>query len=279
MVKLATVVNCPRTETEFGLGSSIMLLGSCFASAMADKFAESGFNTVCNPFGTLYNPASIASAIKKLDSDDLFCESDCVQMGAGDGRICSFSHHSSFARESAGEFLKNANARLQQAREFWKNCDRVIITLGTAMVWKHGGKVVSNCLKRPAKEFSHEMLELQQIRELLRGIVEKHPEKSFLFTVSPIRHLAQYARDNTVSKSALHLALYQEKLPYFPAFEILMDQLRDYRFYAEDLVHPSKVAVDIIWEAFLNCAVPQKDRAAIEQNVKLSKAASHERRS
>lgn len=278
MVKLSTNVSCHTLQTAFSLDSRILLIGSCFATSMADKFRESGFNVLCNPFGTLYNPASIASAIEKLDSEDYFREEDCVEMGAGDGRICTFSHHSSFARESAKDFLENANAELQQARKFWQSCDKVILTLGTAKVWKHNGKVVGNCLKRPAREFSHELLELETIRQLLRNIVDKHPEKDFLFTVSPIRYMAQGAWDNTISKASLQLAIFQENLPYFPAYEILLDQLRDYRFYAEDLVHPSKVAVDIIWEAFLDCAVPKSQREQIEQNVKLSKAAAHERR-
>lgn len=283
MIKLSTKVEVGKSSHQIRLEDKIMLLGSCFVDNMAAKFKDAGFDVLCNPFGTLYNPASILSAIRLLDSDRMFEESDIVQMGAGSELFCSFSHHTSFARPSVEEFLENANSALQEARENWHKCTKVIVTLGTSWVWQHDGKVVSNCLKRPAKEFEHRLLALDEIESCISEIQRskkqhsemQHSEKQFIFTVSPIRHLGQGAHANTVSKGLLHLALVNQGVEYFPAYEILIDELRDYRFYAEDLVHPSKVAVDIIWERFLNYAVPQEQMALIEQNEKLSRSHKH----
>lgn len=278
MVKLLTQVDiAPRAE-KFELDGKFMLLGSCFSDAIAARMKDAKLNITSNPLGTTYNPASIADVISLLDSTRMFDDNDCVEMGAGAGKICSFHHHTSFARETSQEFLDNANASLAQARTAWERCAKVIITLGTSYIWERDGAVVNNCLKRPGKEFTHRMLTVQEIRTLLRQITSVHPDKEFIWTVSPIRHLAQGAHENTLSKSSLHIALAQEGLEYFPSYEILMDELRDYRFYAEDLTHPAKVAVDIIWERFLKWAFSDKDIEQIRQNEKLSKSEHHVRR-
>lgn len=260
------------------LEDDITLLGSCFVDNISAKLRDASFHVHANPFGTLYNPASIANAVRLLDSQDVFTLEDCVQMGAGSEKICSFHHHTSFARESAEEFLANANQTLLQARENWHKSRWVIITLGTAFVWTHDGAVVANCLKRPAKEFEHRLLSLDEICSCIRSIIEGHDDKEFLFTVSPIRHMSLGAHANTLSKSLLHIALEQCGVPYFPAYEIVLDELRDYRFYAEDLVHPSPTAVEIIWEKFLDSLTLPQERALIERNEKESKASKHVRR-
>ncbi len=257
-----------------------MLLGSCFTTEMGKRMLESGFRACVNPFGTLYNPASIAGAVSRLDSGSHFTENDCVEMGAGASLTCSFEHHTSFARPTPEEFLACANGALDEARQFWDKCNRVIITLGTAFVWSHNGKVVSNCLKRPASEFERKMLTPAVTASLLEGIVISHPEKQFILTVSPIRHLGDGAHANTLSKSVLHLGIEsmlhcRQGLAYFPSYEILCDELRDYRFYASDLVHPSEMAVDYIWEKFRSSCVPQDQYSRIEQNRKNSRRAAH----
>ena len=210
-MKLATEVSCPRPAVPIGLDEPVCLLGSCFADEMARKLSDAGFQVLANPFGTLYNPASLAAAVARLDDPVPFREEDCVPLGAGDGRIGSFSHHTSFARNTAAEFLDVANASLAEAAGAWKQCGTVILTLGTARVWRAlerpGRPVVANCLKRPAREFAHELLSVEACARLLRGIVEAHPEKRFILTVSPIRHLGEGAHANTVSKSVLHLAV------------------------------------------------------------------------
>ncbi len=279
-MKLFTEIDVPRPGFGIGFGNRTVLLGSCFSDSIGAHMRDAGLPVCVNPFGTLYNPASIASAVCRLDSGTPFSEQDCVEMGAGAGLICSFEHHSSFARAGAEEFLSNANARLEEAAEFWKSSDRVIITLGTAYVWKSAGKTVSNCLKRPAKEFSRGRLSVGQCAGLLGDIIAAHPEKEFVLTVSPIRHLSDGAHANSLSKATLHLGV-EEALHdhgnavYFPAYEILMDELRDYRFYGRDLVHPSDVAVDCIWEKFVGAFVPEDERDALRAGEKASARMRH----
>lgn len=275
-MKFWTKVIVPPVERPYTLSDRIMLLGSCFADSVGEKMLAAGFRTHVNPFGTLYNPASIRSAVERLDSGRPFEAADCVEMGSGAGRICSFEHHTSFARPTAEVFLANANDALQEARTFWSECNRVIISLGTSFVWCSGGRVVSNCLKRPVAEFTRRMLDIKESRNCLQGIIDAHPEKDFMLTVSPIRHMGDGAHANTISKSRLLLAADACKRAwYFPAFEILNDELRDYRFYADDLVHPSAAAVNYIWERFVEeCTVPE-ERATMAENEKAARRKAH----
>lgn len=283
MIKLSTPVLTPQLPVQLSLADRIMVLGSCFADSMGSRLSAAGFNVCVNPFGTLYNPVSICNSVARLASGRPFAATDCVEMGAGAGLVCSWSHHTSFARPTAEEFLSVANSALEEAAAFWKTANKVLITLGSAMVWKlvEGGEVVSNCLKRPSAEFSHEMLGVQQIAVLLKMLVEGNPGKEFIFTVSPIRHLGDGAHANTLSKATLHLALARvmEQLSgaacYFPAYEILLDELRDYRYFAEDLVHPSRVAEDIIWERFVAAAVVPGDQSQTALNEKAARQSAH----
>ena len=266
------------------------VLGSCFADAVGSRMAEGGLEVCTNPFGTLYNPASILSAVRRLDSGEPFTEADCVQMGAGalsaEGTplICSFSHHTTFARGSRTEFLRNANASLEEASAFWKRSGKVILTLGTAFVWRRADtlEAVSNCLKRPTREFVRQMLGVEECAGLLREILDSHPDKEFILTVSPIRHLGgtqSSVRGNTLSKATLQIAVSRvEDHPHvycFPAYEILLDELRDYRFYAEDLCHPSKVAEEIIWERFMEAVTDPQDRAGVAAARKAFRDSGH----
>lgn len=276
-MKLYTEVTIPGSPVSIGLGDRLMVLGSCFADEIGRRLRDGGFDVCINPFGTLYNPVSVMNSIARMDHCIPFVENDCVEMGAGAGLICSWWHHTSFARKDPSEFLKDANAALEEASSFWKSCNKVIVTLGTAMVWRlvSSGEIVSNCLKRPAAEFTHERLSVRTVSNMLRRLVSAHPDKEFLFSVSPIRHLGDGAHANQLSKSTLLLALEDAEANYFPAYEILLDELRDYRFYSEDLTHPSKTAADIIWERFLDSAVPRQDRERIAANEKTARFAAH----
>lgn len=278
-MKLYTPVDYEK-GISFSLSDPVCVLGSCFADEIGGRMQAAGFDVLRNPFGTLYNPASLAAAVARLDSAEPFTAEDCVEMGAGAGRICSFSHHTSFARPTAEEFLAHANARLKEDAARWRACRNVILTLGTARVWRAqdlpGRPVVANCLKRPAREFTRELLGVNACAELLRGIIDAHPEKRFLLTVSPIRHPGDGAHGNTISKSVLHLAVEAvSRCHYFPAYEILMDELRDYRFYADDLVHPAPAAIQIIWERFLDACTDPAGRERILANERAARAAAH----
>ena len=266
-LKLQTPVETGRSAVCISLNDNIFVLGSCFADNMGQKMADLGFDVCVNPFGTLYNPVSICNSVARLTSGIPFSESECVQMGAGAGLVCSFSHHTSFARRTEDEFLNVANASLKEATLWWKAASKVIITLGTAWIYEYtsSGETVSNCLKIDAKEFSRRRLSVRETATLLMNMVARHPEKEFIFTVSPIRHLKDGAHGNQLSKSTLLLALdevlakFPERCEYFPAYEIVLDELRDYRFYAADMIHPSDQAVDYLWSRFVGFAVPPAD--------------------
>ena len=277
-MKLFTRVEPGTSSVRISYEDNIFVLGSCFADSVGSKLANAGFNVCVNPFGTLYNPLSISKAIKRLGDGNPFTEDDCVPMGAGAGLVCSFSHHTSFAKADAADFLYGANASLQEAALKWKTCNKVIISLGTIWCYFKDGEVVSNCLKRPQAEFERKALSLQETAAVLKEIIQENPDKEFIFTVSPIRHLADGAHANQLSKATLMLAVQEVLGPgreYFPAYEILMDELRDYRFYAEDLAHPSHVAEEYIWENFISFAVPQDQRERIEENLRVWRRSQH----
>lgn len=281
MMKLQTPVTFQPSRIGISLSDTVVVLGSCFADSIGQRMKDSGFNVCVNPFGTLYNPVSITNAAARLASGVPFSERDCVEMGAGAGLICSFNHHTSFARPDAARFLLSANAALEEASAFWKKAGKVIITLGTAFCYRNiaSGEVVANCLKRPAAEFSREMLDVRTVSMLLESMMRRYPDKQFILTVSPIRHIADGAHANQLSKSTLLLAVDSmskcASVEYFPAFEIMMDELRDYRFYAEDMLHPTSQSADYIWERFCDFAVPGSERETLKKNIKAWRQSQH----
>ena len=266
-LKLQTPVEAGQSKVSISLKDRIFVLGSCFADNIGRKMVDLGFEVCVNPFGTIYNPVSVCNSIARLASGIPFSEDECVPMGAGAGLICSFSHHTSFARRTEDEFLNVANASLEEASHRWKAASKVIITLGTAWIYEYSrtGEVVSNCLKIDSKEFTRRRLSVRETATLLMNMVARHPDKEFIFTVSPIRHLKDGSHGNQLSKSTLLLALdevlakFPERCEYFPAYEIVLDELRDYRFYAPDMVHPSDQAVDYLWNRFTRFAVPSSE--------------------
>lgn len=283
MVKLTTDVHVTPSKWKISLSDRILVLGSCFADGIGTRLSLSGFDVCVNPFGTIYNPASIESSLRLLCGDALLGPDDCVQMGAGSDKICSWHHYTKCARSTQEQFLHDANSSLDHARKFWKTVTKVIITFGTSWVWEHGRDgIVANCLKRDAREFTHRMLSFDECSAYIRNIVDMCKGKEVIFTVSPIRHMAQGAHQNTLSKAMLHLCLDSvtsglspQFVSYFPAYEILTDQLRDYRFYAADLVHPSETAVQIIWEQFVSSYIAPQDMERLEANEKQSKRNNH----
>ena len=259
MMKLQTPVTLDPAPVAVSYDDRILVLGSCFANEIGQRLSDAGFRVLVNPFGTLYNPVSIGNAIARISSGVPFTQEDVVEMGAGAGKKCSFWHHTSFARDTTEAFLENANKSLKEASAFWKNCNKVIITLGTAWAFRNeaSGETVANCLKRPAAEFTRYRLSVAQVSAILQGLVQRNPGRQFIFSVSPIRHLADGAHGNQLSKSPLLLAT--EGLPYFPAYEIMMDELRDYRWWAEDMVHPTQQAAAYLCDRFIEWALPVRE--------------------
>ena len=268
MLKLQTPVTLDATPVSVSYSDRILVLGSCFAEEIGLRLSAAGFKVLTNPFGTLYNPVSMGNAVARLGSGVPFTEDDVVEMGANAGRVCSFWHHTSFARDTTEAFLENANRSLTEASAFWKDCNKVIVTLGTAWAFRFNetGETVANCLKRPGTEFTRYRLTVEQTSAILRGLVRRNPEKEFIFTVSPIRHLADGAHGNQLSKSTLLLAT--EGLPYFPAYEIMMDELRDYRWWAEDMVHPTKQAAAYLCDRFMEWVLPVREWDLYESKMK-----------
>ncbi len=253
-----TVVNIPKSSLQISYQSRILTLGSCFAENIGTKLQEAYFLSFINPFGVLYNPVSVAQSIRTLLDNREFTSDDLLQNGS---LWNSFAHSSLFSATSADETLQKINSRLQAARYFLAETDVIMITLGTAWVFENAetGKVVANCHKLPANRFMRRRLSVAEIVSELSDVIkllrERNPNLQFVFTVSPIRHWKDGAQENTVSKSSLHLAISElentfESVHYFPAYEIMLDELRDYRFYTSGMLHPSEQAVDYIWQRF-----------------------------
>lgn len=282
-MKLQTLVDVPESTVGISYGDRILVIGSCFADNIGAKMKNAGFDVMVNPFGTLYNPVSIFSAISRLESGERFTERDCVRMGAGSDLWCSFSHHTSFARRSREDFLEHANSSLAEAHEFFRKCGKVIVTLGTAWCYRScdTGETVSNCLKIPAARFTRYRLSVEHCRSVLSSIVETGQGRKFIFTVSPVRHFKDGAHGNQISKSTLLLAVdgtlaaYPERCDYFPAYEIVCDELRDYRFYADDMLHPSELTVSYLWERFVESCLPSGEKEKLLGNEKLFRRSQH----
>ena len=286
MIKLQTPVNDEKCQSGISYSDKIMMLGSCFTDNIGRQLENFGFDVCINPFGTLYNPVSILQSVRRLISEEPFTEEDCIDMGAGSGLICSFSHHTSFARKDRETFLEDACRSLEEARRYFRECNKLIITLGTSWCFRHIERdlIVSNCLKRPAQEFTRKRLSLTETAEALREIVSICRDgrggacKDIIFTVSPIRHFKDGAHGNQISKATLLLGIEEvlsEGCAYFPAYEIVMDELRDYRFYAEDMCHPSQQTIDYIRERFLDWALAKEERLQLEENIRNYRRSCH----
>jgi len=289
-MKILTPVEIPKPEKMIDYSSRILTLGSCFADQMGQRLKMYGFDCMVNPFGTLYNICSVYNSLMRLGAvsgllrsqdNPLFSKEDVFLRP--DGRFVTWSHHSRCAlKESEGftaeDFLQKANQDLKAAAEFFLKADTVIITLGTSYVFKLKGTefVVSNCHKMPAKDFERVFVPSEDTENLIRQICAMFPQKRFIFTVSPIRHLADGAHGNNMSKSALLLAIDNAGAEYFPSYEIMLDELRDYRWYAEDMIHPSDAAIKYIFEKFSESFIAETCKEKMQQELKNYKASKHQ---
>lgn len=282
-LRLQTPVQAGKSRVKLSIHDKTVILGSCFADNIGERMKALGLDVLVNPFGTLYNPVSICNSVARLSSGAPFTGKDRVQMGAGAGLVCSFSHSTSFARPTGEEFLANANDSLLKASEAWKTSSKVIITLGTAWCFEFvkTGEVVSNCLKIDPKEFRRRRLDAGEVSSLLKNMVRRFPDKDFIFTVSPIRHLKDGAHGNQLSKATLLMATdsvidaFPGRTDYFPAYEIVMDELRDYRFYAPDMIHVSAQAADHIWSRFADWAIPESEAQELKERRRKLAASAH----
>ena len=254
---LLTKVNIPLPERRIGYQDKILLLGSCFADNIGEKFSEHYFQTTINPFGTLYNPASIMKAITlsfKHDNKHYILQHN--------GLWHSMMHHGSFSHPDKNELLRRYNESQTIMRNALQEASTIIVTFGTSWIYQMEGLVVANCHKMPADRFRRDCMNVNRIVEMWSPLLAQIPNKHWIFTVSPIRHIKDGLHANHLSKATLLQAIDtlivnarglnpSSSYSYFPSYEIMLDELRDYRFYAEDMVHPSQVAVDYIWQRFV----------------------------
>ena len=264
MTQFRTAIELPEGKHSITHKSRLLLAGSCFAGNIGAMLTERKFNIDVNPFGILYNPLSIATMLTRVIDGEEFTASSPEIFEHG-GKWHSILHHGDFSQNSRERLLETINGRLAKAHHAAKECDIVIITLGTAYTYTRASDnlVVGNCHKLPASTFTRRLLGIEEIAEAMSAVIDRfrnmNPEIKFMFTISPIRHLRDGAHDNQKSKATLLLAtdrimsLYPDNTLYFPAYEIMLDELRDYRFYADDMVHPSTKAVSYIWECFGKC--------------------------
>lgn len=283
-MELYTRISIPKVPFTFSHTEQTVLLGSCFAENIGKKLEENKFKIDLNPFGTLYNPSSIAEAIRLLLRPEPFTSNDLFRH---DGVYHSFSHHSRFSSPSETKCLEKINSRLFVSADAIRKARRMIVTFGTAWVYrlKNSEQIVSNCHKLPERMFDRSMLAVNEIvaewKRLLLSLWEDNPELKVLFTVSPIRHWRDGAHGNQLSKATLLLAIegLQKEFPgqtaYFPAYEIMMDELRDYRFYADDMMHPSPLAVEYIWERFMEGMLSREAQGILKEWKEIQKAIHH----
>lgn len=250
-----TPINISHSEREISYQDRILSLGSCFADNISKKLKEAYFRINTNPFGVLYNPSSIAECLLILAKENSCI--DNLPIVQHQGLYHSMLHHGSFSKANKEEFDKGISRSIELGRQWFKDASVLIITFGTAWVYEKDGVVVSNCHKLPEQQFFRYMLNVEQIVTLWGELLhnEALKNKHIIFTVSPIRHIKDGLHENQLSKATLLLAISQlqdrfTNISYFPSYELLIDELRDYRFYADDMLHPSVTAIDYIFERF-----------------------------
>lgn len=263
---------------------AMMLIGSCFSDNIGAKLTGAMMNVDVNPFGTIYNPMSISAAVERIVSGRVV---EGHELFSANGVWNSYSFHSRYSLPDREAAINHMNSRIEAAHHHLAKCQTLVVTLGTAIVYrlKATGEVVANCHKVPQHEFSRKMESAEAITAVLNGMVETlhgyNPELRVVFTVSPIRHIADGLATNSLSKATLRVAVaavcraHKQCATYFPAYEIMLDDLRDYRFYATDMVHPSEVAVEYIWQAFQATYFDDHSAQAIARCERVTKRLRH----
>ncbi len=282
-MEFRTSINIEPSKEKIGYDTHAMFVGSCFSSYIGKKFENTKMPVMVNPSGTVYNPCSVATTLNSIIDEKIY---DAEDIGFFNGKWFSFDHYTDFSMADKDETVRRINDQLVKASEFLKKTSFLFITFGTARVFRHiaSGRIVSNCHKIPAMEFSREMLIVDDIvgdwKTLLTKIKVYNPNVKVVFTVSPVRHWKDGAHGNQLSKAVLLLAI--EKLMeavdntgYFPSYEIMMDDLRDYRYYADDMLHPSDMAVSYIWELFSGRYFDDRTKSLHRDFERLAKAMSH----
>lgn len=275
-----TEINITPLNQSISYGDGILFLGSCFADEVGSLCRGLGFNAMVNPFGVLYNPVSIANAVQRLHSGKPYTQKEVIKVG--EEFYCTFSHNTDFWNSSEEALINNVNGHLAEAHEHFVHCKWIVLSIGTAWVYRYCAtqEVVANCHKLPSQLFDRHCLSIEDASKCLSNVLQPFPDKQFIFTVSPLRHLKDGLHGNQLSKSTLLLAVDQvcerfANAHYFPAYEILLDELRDYRFYKEDMVHPMDQAIRYIWEKFVEYAINPSEKLAMQAATELKLMLQH----
>lgn len=269
-----THIDIPASDWKMKPKARVLLVGSCFADDVGEKMVRGGMEAMVNPFGTLYNPASIAASLLRSISERDYIEDSTELVQGNDGLWHSWMHHSRFSSKSKTELLDAINETMHKVGSFLREADVLVITLGTAIIYrqKETGMLVANCHKMPDAMFVRERMTAYDIADqwlmLLQLLESVNPRLKVIFTVSPIRHKRDGMHVNQISKGILLQALDEMAVEYFPAYEIMLDELRDYRFYADDMIHPSELAVEYIWQRFQDTYFDNKTKDAVAKATK-----------
>jgi hypothetical protein len=283
MDKFRTIVELPASGEKMGYNSRCLFMGSCFTEEIGARMLQHKFPVMINPFGTLFNPASISDNLEMLIEGKVFSADDLFQHN---GMWFSFSHYTGFARYDQQECLSLVNKSLQDASSWIRECNYILITLGTAwtFIYNATGKLVANCHKLPSADFTRKLLDPEEICDrydhMLTALHKINPRARILFTVSPVRHWKDGAVNNQLSKSILLLSIHRlmkkhSTIHYFPAYEIFMDELRDYRFYAADMLHPSDTGSAYVWERFCDSCLEEAAKKTMAGVTAILKAVAH----
>lgn len=284
-MQFTTPTDIQPLSRRIGHDARLLVMGSCFAEHMGTRLQQMKWRAVVNPFGVLYNPLSIAEALGRLIDAHRYGEDELMEFP--DGGWNTWLHHSRYSHPDRREALDAINNCMEAAAEMLAQADWLVLTLGTAWVYrlKEDGRVVGNCHKVPEREFVRQRLSVDEIVETFVALLDRlwsvNPGARVLLTVSPVRHLKDGLHGNQLSKATLLLAVDElcrrmpERCVYFPAYEVLMDELRDYRFYAEDMAHPSKQAVDYVWERFVEHCTDEAAHAFMSEWSKVCRALEH----
>lgn len=283
-MQFTTKIHVKESCSPINYDSKILLIGSCFAENMGDKFQYFKFQSFVNPFGIIFNPVSLEKLIRRSVENRKFTEND--MFFHKDLWHC-FEVHSELSNPDKETFLNNLNSMVELTHRQIVTVTHCIITLGTSWVYRNieSKQIVANCHKVPQKEFTKELLSIHLIEESLESIISLmhsvNPNCKFIFTISPVRHIKDGFTENTLSKAHLIAAIhktinhYTSPISYFPSYEIMMDELRDYRFYAEDMLHPSQTAIDYIWIKFFENYISESEFGLMNEICSIQKGLKH----
>lgn len=280
-MQFTTPVIIPPAPFAISYSDVVMSMGSCFSDNIGRCMQNAFFPIEVNPWGILFNPASIALALHRVLDGAPYVENDLV---FANGLWHSPEHHGSFSCPNAEETLRLVNDTLQTMQTHLKKTNRLLLTFGSAWVYERNGRVVANCHKLPSQQFVRRRMGVEEIVQqytiLIQRLLALQPSLKIVFTVSPIRHLKDGLHENQLSKATLLMAVEElcEKftnVTYFPAYEIVVDELRDYRFYAEDMAHPSAQVVQYIWEKFCATYMDDSTRTLVEQAEGIRRKLNH----